>query len=89
MNTHVPDDYPGEITGSDGIVDDSITSEFPGRVTIAFSGGSERYTAYAEDASEIPILAGTRVKVVRYHAPRTVFVRKAVPCSSTDLLPSS
>jgi hypothetical protein len=89
MNTHVPDDYPGEIVGSDGIVDDSITSEFPGLVTIAFAGGSERYTAYAEDASEMPISAGTRVRVVRHHPPRTIFVRKAASCNSTDLVPSS
>ena len=88
MNTHIPDDYPGEIPGCEGIVDDAVTSEFPGRVTIEFSGGTERYTAYAEDKSELPIAAGTRVTVVRFHAPRTVFVRKATSCSSTDLVPS-
>ncbi len=46
-----------------------------GEITLAVRGGSEHFHAHSWDAKTLAV--GTRVVVVEYQPPRTVFVAEA------------
>jgi hypothetical protein len=62
-----------EMVGRVGRVTGAITPGHLGEVMVAVRGGSEAFHAYSSDPAAT-IGTGTRIVVIEYFPPRTVFV---------------
>lgn len=76
MAGHVVDVDDHEVVGKIGRVTGSVGPGRTGEVMVAVRGGTEAFLAHpAESEESIP--AGTRIVVVEYFPPRTVYVSRA------------
>jgi len=64
------------VVGKVGRVTGEVAPGKVGEVMLPVRGGSEAFHAYAEDRGAV-LATGTRVVVVEYYPPRTVFVSEA------------
>jgi hypothetical protein len=64
------------VVGKIGRVTGEIAPGKVGEVMLPVRGGSEAFHAYAEEQGSV-LATGTRVVVVEYYPPRTVFVSVA------------
>jgi hypothetical protein len=64
-----------EVIGKVGRVTGTVGPGRVGEITLAVRGGSEHFHAHSCDAKTLAV--GTRVVVVEYQPPRTVFVAEA------------
>ena len=69
-------DMPSELVGRIGRVTGTVGPGRVGEVMVPIRGGTEAFHARAVDA-EMTLPVGTRIVVVEYHPPRTVFVSDA------------
>ena len=69
-------DISSELVGRVGRVTGTIGPGRGGEVMVPIRGGSEAFHARAADPA-VTLAVGTRIVVVEYHPPRTVFVSDA------------
>jgi hypothetical protein len=76
MNERAVDSDDHIVVGKIGRVTGTISPGHTGEVVIPVRGGSEAFLAYASESGET-IAVQSRVVVVEYYPPRTVYVAPA------------
>jgi hypothetical protein len=76
MAGHVVDSDDHTVVGKVGRVTGGIGPGRMGEVMLSVRGGTESFLAHAADAGET-LVPGSRVVVVEYYPPRTVYVSPA------------